>query len=84
MSIVAKGPGVIACSFHTASGSGGFGGKIFYWDFSEMFGPLFTDKDGRELKKQPGIRSYAWKAFDIWHKELLRERGEMWRADRKR
>jgi hypothetical protein len=65
---------VIVCSFHTASGSGGYGGKTYYWDFSEMFGPWFTDKHGKELKKQPGGRSHAFKAFEIWHKELLAER----------
>lgn len=60
-------------SWHTASGSGGFGGRTYYWDFSDMFGPLFTDKDGRELKRQPGVRSHAFKAFEIWHRELQAE-----------
>jgi hypothetical protein len=64
----------IACSFHTASGSGGYGGRTYYWDFSDMFGPLFTDSEGVEIDPQPGVRSHAFKAFEIWHKELLAER----------
>ncbi len=70
------------CSFHTASGSGGYGGKTYYWDFSEMFGPLFTDKDGNELKHQPGPRSYAFKAFEIWHRELVAEKSLAMRGQR--
>lgn len=68
---------VFVDSWHTASGTGGYGGKTFYWDFSDMFGPLFTDAEGRELKRQPGPRSYAWKAFEIWHKELLAEQEKL-------
>ena len=67
----------IVCSFHTASGSGGFGGRTYYWDFSEQFGPLFTDERGHELSNQPGPRSHAFKAFELWHKELLKEKSLM-------
>ena len=59
------------CSFHTASGCGDVNGKTFYWDFSDMFGPWFTDKDGTELRKQPGPRSNA---FNAWFDELKKER----------
>jgi len=62
------------CSFHTASGCGEVNGKTFYWDFSEMFGPWFTDKSGKELSKQPGTSSNAYKAFNAWLDELKKEK----------
>lgn len=58
------------CSFHTASGSSG----RYHWDFSEQFGPNFTDAKGRTLEKQPEPRSAAWSAFEAWHRELKAER----------
>lgn len=61
-------------SFHTASGHGEVNGKTYYWDFSEMFGPWFTDKDGNELSRQPGPRSHAFKAFNAWLDELKKEK----------
>lgn len=64
----------IVDSFTQCSGTGGYGGRTYYWDFSEMFGPLFTDEHGEPLTHQPGPRSHAFKAFDIWHKELLAEK----------
>jgi len=70
VTIVARGPGFIACSFTDCKGSGVIGKRTYYWDFSDRFGPLFTRADGRELDPQPGIRSNAWKAFEAWHKEL--------------
>lgn len=76
MKTVYRAPGIIVSSSHTASGSGGYGGRDYYWDFSDMFGPLFTDKDGNELRNQPGVKSHAFKAFLIWHDELLKERGQ--------
>jgi hypothetical protein len=72
----------IACSFHTASGSGGYGGKTYYWDFSEMFGPLFTDAEGNEIEPQPGVRSHAFKAFSLWLEEMQREKHLMMAAHR--
>lgn len=69
------------CSFTQATGTGEVNGRKYYWDFSERFGPLFTDKDGEPLDRQPGIRSNAWRAFDAWHKELLKETGLMHEID---
>jgi hypothetical protein len=70
MKIVARGPGFIACSSHSCSGSGEYRGKTYHWDFSDRFGPLFTTKDGGDIDPQPGIRSHAWAAFEVWLKEL--------------
>lgn len=47
---------------------------MYYWDFSERFGPLFTTSSGRELRKQPGMRTHAWIAFERWHTALKAER----------
>jgi len=74
VTIVARAPGLIACSFTDCAGSGVYRGKTYYWEFSERFGPLFTNKDGRELDPQPGIRSHAWSAFEVWLKELYGDR----------
>jgi hypothetical protein len=63
-------PSLHLCSFHTASGSSG----RYHWDFSELFGPLFTDARGRPLENQPSPRSAAWAAFEQWHRELKTER----------
>lgn len=65
---------VIVDSFTEATGSAKVGARTFYWDFSAMFGPLFTTAEGEPLKNQPGTRSRAWKAFEDWHKELNEER----------
>jgi len=66
MTIVMHGPGVIACSFTDCQGSGEVNGRTYHWDFSERFGPLFTTAKGRELKTQPGVKTYAWIAFERW------------------
>lgn len=63
-------------SWHTASGSGQVGKRVYYWDFSDMFGPTFTDKEGEPLEKQP-MRGPAWTAFKIWHRDLLQERADL-------
>ena len=70
MTIVYRAPGVIACSFTDCTGSGVVGKRTYYWEFSRMWGPLFTRKDGRELDPQPSVRSNAWKAFEAWHQQL--------------
>jgi len=61
------GPGMHVCSFHDADGQGEVNGRMYYWSFSERFGPLFTTANGRELRKQPGPKTYAWLAFERWH-----------------
>lgn len=79
-----KAPGVFLDSWHTASGCGEVRGKMHYWDFSEQFGPHFTDSEGEELKKQPGPRSDAFKAFLRWHTELQDEKAKLRRPARAR
>jgi hypothetical protein len=71
MTIVAQGPGFVACSFTDAVGSSANGRH--HWEFSMMFGPLFTTKDGTVLKQQPQPGSAAWSAFEEWQKELRQE-----------
>jgi len=58
---------IYICSSHTATGQEEYNGKMYYFDFSDRFGPLFTNKRGDVLDKQPGVRSYAWKAFNAWY-----------------
>ena len=45
-------------------------GKLWRWEFSPRFGPLFLRKDGEPLSRQP-IRAdhRAWVPFDSWMKE---------------
>jgi hypothetical protein len=77
MSKIMKLPGGVNCivdSFVEATGTAKVGARTFYWDFSDMFGPLFTTAEGEPLKNQPGPRSRAWKTFEEWHKELKEER----------
>ena len=69
MTIVARGHGFIACSFSDETVKWERSGrKPVYFDFSEMFGPLFTNADGKPLKNQPipTPRSRHWQAFDEW------------------
>jgi len=60
--------GVRICSFTTATGSGTVRGKTYHWDFSEMFGPLFTTTKGEPMRTQPK-GGPAWEAFEAWHRE---------------
>ena len=69
-STVARGPGFIICSFADLNGAGVYKGKTYYWEFSRMFGPTFTRKDGEFLKRQPGPRSNAWKCWEAWYEQL--------------
>jgi len=41
-------------------------GKVFRFDFSQRFGPLFVDANGRELSRQPGPKREVWKAVTYW------------------
>lgn len=41
-------------------------GRMVNFEFSPMFGPLFTNAEGEPLKRQPGIRSAAWAVFNEW------------------
>ena len=74
MTIVAHGKNFIACSFVDCIGEGAYKGKLYRWEFSEMFGPTFLRKDGEFLKNQPGPKSYAWKAFEEWLNEMHQKR----------
>ena len=56
------------CDFTTvANAQEEHNGKTYYFDFSEMYGPLFLNKKGEVLDKQPGPRSNAFKAFNQWY-----------------
>lgn len=70
-------PGLILTSFTDAQGEAIVNGKTIRWEFSDMFGPTFVDSEGEPLEKQPGVRSAAWKAFEVWHKELREEKALM-------
>jgi len=53
----------------SATGQAIVNGKRYYWDMHDYCGPLFTDKDGEPLKRQPGSRHPVWPAFNEWLKE---------------
>lgn len=75
MTIIARGPGFVACSFTDAEVKWERPGRRpVYFEFSEMFGPIFTDRTGRVLEKQPQPGSTKWAAFDEWHRERARVR----------
>lgn len=60
--------GVRICSFHEADGEGvDINGRVWRWEFSRQFGPLFTDGNGKPLENQPGERSPAWPVFNRWY-----------------
>ena len=58
----------IACSFAKAVGvEYEYRGKVYRWDFSEMFGPLWIDEEGEPLAEQYRHHACAcWKAFYKW------------------
>lgn len=61
--------GARLCSFHTASGEGrDINGRLWRWDFSKIFGPVFVDKYGNPLKAQPIKETHpAWGPFNTWY-----------------
>jgi hypothetical protein len=62
--------GVRICSFHDASGEGvDINGRMWRWDFSRQFGPLWIDHRGNPLKVQPAETSPAWSVFNRWYEE---------------
>jgi hypothetical protein len=68
MTIVARGPRFIACSFSEATIVGlDRLGRTVRFEFSEQFGPLFLRANGEPLQKQPHPRSAAWAVFEEWH-----------------
>jgi hypothetical protein len=69
-------------SFVDVTGSATVGRKKHYWDFSERFGPLFTTAEGEPLANQPGPRSGAFRAFEVWLEELYQERSKVTNAHR--
>ena len=68
MTLVMHAPGLMVCSFTDTDTISSPNGR-HHWDFSWRFGPLFTDKAGRPLKKQPSIHSAKWAAFQTWFDE---------------
>lgn len=68
---------MISCSFAKYAGiEHEFRGKIYRWDFSLMFGPLWLDENFEPLEEQ--LKHHAcncWKAFEEWRRRLpFRER----------
>lgn len=45
-------------------------GKLWRWEFSPYFGPLFLRADGEPLARQPIAETHpAWEPFMRWHEE---------------
>lgn len=62
-------PRLHICTFttHTAEGMDR-NGRLWRWDFSPEFGPLFLDHKGVPLKVQPIAEKHpAWVPFNEWH-----------------
>jgi len=59
------------CSHAIFSGEGkDRNGKIWRWEFSPQFGPLFVGKRGNSLKNQPIMPWHrAWEPFETWLKK---------------
>lgn len=48
------------------------GGKRYYFEFSEMFGPSLTDREGNILKRQPMSANHPfWKPFEVWNQQRI-------------
>lgn len=65
MTIIAQGPGFIAC------GPDGYGectiaGKVWRWEDHRYLGPTFLRKDGEPLKRQPGEKHPVWAEYYRW------------------
>ncbi len=62
------------CSFVDDIAEGrGRSGKLYRWEFSEMFGPTLIGKNGDPLKNQPINESHDfWTAFTPWHMQRLK------------
>jgi hypothetical protein len=59
------------CSHAIWYGEGEHNGKIWKWEFTPMFGPLFLRKDGEPLKHQPIHEDHpAWKPFIKWFNKI--------------
>lgn len=55
-------------------------GRIWYFNFSERFGPFWAKKNGN-LRKNQNPPKAVWDAFDKWHKNWRNERTN-WRDQR--
>lgn len=45
----------------------GANGKLYHFEFHEMFGPTLTDANGNILKRQPISGNHPfWKPFNVW------------------
>jgi len=45
-------------------------GKIWRWEFTPRFGPMFVGKRGEPLGRQPVQENHrAWEPFEKWHKK---------------
>lgn len=51
------------------------GGKVYHFEFHEMFGPTLTDAKGNVLKRQPINANHPfWKPFEVWNQQRIRLR----------
>lgn len=48
-------------------------GKTWQFEMHPYCGPSVLRKDGRDRKRNPGIKSPFWDAFNEWYKEYRRE-----------
>jgi hypothetical protein len=49
------------------------GGKLYHFEFHEMFGPTLTDANGNVLKVQPMSPNHPfWKPFNVWLLQRIR------------
>ena len=45
-------------------------GKLWRWEFSPQYGPLFLRTDGEPLVHQPIREDHpAWEPFEAWHRK---------------
>lgn len=66
-------PRLCICCLPTDFGEGvDRNGRLWRWEFSEMFGPLFVDKKGDPLRVQPISEKHAaWQPFEHWLADRL-------------
>ena len=63
--VIIPGEGCLDCWSDPATYRIDVAGRIFLFDFSDMFGPLVVGRRGQEVK-QPGARDPFWRAITLW------------------
>lgn len=54
------------CSMVQACGEARVNGRIYRWEFHEMFGPTFIGVNGEPWKRPPNVNGKIWAAFEAW------------------